>query len=217
MEQDDRKCISLRNISKNYKEKIIFNDLSYDFYFNTCYLLQGDSGIGKSTLLNIIAGYEDVDSGVIIRSNDNMIQYMFQDSMLFSNLTVMENIAIKYYANSEITNWNIEELQKELSVILEKFKIKDLINRKVHKLSGGERQRVALAGMMLTDSSILLLDEPVSNIDPENRKEIINMINEYSSGKVVIIATHDDMPGIKNEVQIKLRNGKIYEKKNDSN
>ena len=89
--------ISLTDIKFEYKDKMIFDDLSYCFSRGR-YMIQGENGGGKSTLLNLIYGYLEPKSGIIKKMDNLHINYLFQDAMLFNNLTVRENILIKCIA-----------------------------------------------------------------------------------------------------------------------
>lgn len=208
--------IKLEHISKNFDEKIILNELDYTFHSNTCYVLQGESGIGKTTLINIIGGYLEADDGTISIPSNMKMDYMFQEEMLFSNLTVAENLAIKYYADVTKEKWDTQFIRKEYGKVLDQFGIDGLLGQKVSSLSGGEKQRVLLASMIISNAQILLLDEPVTKLDQENREQILRMIEKCVQGRIIIIVSHIELD-IKNNLKIlKLENGKLYEKERNS-
>lgn len=208
--------IKLEHISKNFDEKCILNDLNYTFCSNNCYVLQGESGIGKTTLINIIGGYLEADNGTISIPNNIKMDYMFQEEMLFSNLTVAENLAIKYYADATKEKWDTEFIRKEYGKVLDQFGIDGLLGQKVSSLSGGEKQRVLLASMIISNAQILLLDEPVTKLDQENREQILRMIDECVHGRILIIVSHIELDIKKNLKILKLENGKLYEKERNS-
>lgn len=215
MNNQDR-TIKLEKINKGFGEKHVLNDLNYTFCTNACYVLQGESGIGKTTLLNIIGGYLEADSGNVYISDNMKMDYMFQEEMLFSNLTVAENLALKYYADSEKEEWDTQFIEKEYSKVLAQFRIEKLLNQKVNSLSGGEKQRVLLASMIISNAQILLLDEPVTKLDQENREQILKMIEECVKDRIVIIVSHIEL-GLQCNVKIlELEDGKLYEEKSNS-
>lgn len=205
--------ISLDHLSKSYGDRVILNDLNYTFNSSFCYIIQGKSGIGKTTLLNIISGYLRADSGNVHISKNTKIDYMFQDEMLFSNLSVIENLTIKYYADSHINKWNVEKVKTEYIDVLELFKIEDLLECKICELSGGEKQRVILASMIVSKAQILLIDEPITNLDEENRVLIQKIIESCIPNRIIIVVSHIEM-NIKNNVKkLILKNGELYEQK----
>lgn len=205
--------ISLDHLSKSYGDRVILSDLNYTFNSNFCYIIQGKSGIGKTTLLNIISGYLRADSGNVHISKNTKIDYMFQEEMLFSNLSVIENLTIKYYADSHINKWNVEKVKTEYIDILELFKIENLLECKIYELSGGEKQRVILASMIVSKAQILLIDEPITNLDEENRVLIQKIIESCIPNRIIIVVSHIEM-NIKNNVKkLILKNGELYEQK----
>ena len=146
----------------------------------------GPSGAGKTTLLRSIAGFEKPKGSIILndknllntKSNINIathnrnIAYVFQEPSLFSHLTVIENITFATKFNKKIkTNFCLESL-------IEPLQLKSLLQRSTIKLSGGERQRVAIAQALYTNPKILLMDEPLSALDPKSRQDIITVLQK---------------------------------------
>lgn len=203
--------ISLNNICKKYDSKIVLDNVSYTFEKDSCYLLKGSSGIGKTTILNIIGGYIESDSGTVTFSESPKMEYMFQEELLFSKLTVLENIAIKYYASHTDLEWDLSEITRLSADIVSRFELETFLDRPVSSLSGGERQRVVLATMVMSDANILLMDEPVTNLDEENRTIISNLINELVPGRTIIIVSHIDLPQLNNVVKLTLQGGALVE------
>lgn len=203
--------ISICNLTKQYNGKKVLKNVNYEFKENTCYLLKGSSGIGKSTLLNIIGGYLQADSGFVKISENSTIEYMFQEELLFSNLTVLENIAVKYYATHKDDVWNLDQIKETSALLADTFDLTCFLDRKVSSLSGGERQRVVLATMALSGADIYLMDEPVTNLDEENRDIICTLINELSKERTVIIVSHIDLPRLNNVIHLNLIGGELVE------
>ncbi len=181
--------ITVSNISKNYKDKQVLNNISYNFEDKGLYFILGKSGSGKTTLLNIISGNIEPSTGNIIYSNINSIYldsyYIYQDFNLIPSLTVLENIKLVL---------KIKKKTYDESLILDKLKsvgLEELKDSKTKKLSGGERQRLSIVIGLVLESKVIFLDEPTSALDYQNRDSIISYLRELSTNTLVIIATHD--------------------------
>lgn len=194
--------IKLDKISKSYGLKNIFTDFSFEVGKNEKILIMGPSGAGKSTLLNILGTLEKVDKGQTVhfsyknirpQSKESIIllrekiSYLFQNYALIDNETVEKNLelALKFSKDK-----NKEEI---IDDALEKVGLKSYRDRKVYSLSGGEQQRVALARLLIKPSEIILADEPTGNLDFENAKVVMNILDDlYISGKSVVMVSHDE-------------------------
>ncbi|PIC82724.1 ATP-binding cassette domain-containing protein [Sporosarcina sp. P1] len=168
---------------------------------NEIMVLVGPSGSGKTTILNYIAGLTHPDHGLIVSNEriffktgekplparDRQIGYLFQDYALFPHMTVEKNIWFGVKKN-ERKNRNEMILQ-----LLQVLGIKHLLQKYPHQISGGEKQRVALARALATQPSVLLLDEPLSALDKETRKQCqTELLRLHDMWKIpFIIVTHD--------------------------
>lgn len=200
--------IELKNITKKFEDKYIFREINFKFENNNKYIIVGESGIGKTTLLNILCGYTQLDSGAVVKSNNDNIQYLFQDQLLFTNMTVIENLYIKYC--SKIKNClHISNYSNLFMSILNDFSLGELANKKVSLLSGGEKQRVQLAQISLFDPDIILMDEPTSNLDKVNKIKIAQLIDTFFNNKLIIIVSHDDPYIFKNIHIVELKEGRL--------
>ncbi len=193
--------IELKNINKSYSNKYLFKNLDFSIKKGEMVAITGPSGVGKSTLLNIIGLIDKPDSGeVVICSNKNPfdkekvklklfrdnIGYLFQNYALVDNYTVSKNldIALEY-----VKNKNKKRLKEEA---LEKVGLLDKLNNKIFELSGGEQQRVALARLMLKERDIILADEPTGSLDEDNRDIILKLLKQLNDeGKTIVLVTHD--------------------------
>lgn len=167
------------NLSKNFASKNIFNNDSFEFEDRKITYIVGESGIGKTTLLRIIAGLDKSFSGEIIDKSDK-ISYVFQEPRLFPNLSVKDNITLcadtSPYTADEMLN--LVELDNEL-------------NSLPSSLSGGMKMRVALARAIYSNGDIYLMDEPFSALDDDLKDRILPKIFDYLKGKTVIIVSHN--------------------------
>lgn len=199
--------IELRNINKGFDDRIVLENLNYNFYEGNSYALIGASGAGKTTLLNIIGKLEEVDSGDIIVNDINLnnikekdyfknyLSYLFQNFGLIENKSIQENLMLAFVGEK------IGKLEKQqkMNEALKRVHLNVKLNRKIYTLSGGEAQRVALAKTILKDSPIILADEPTASVDQKNSEEIIELILSLKKeNKIIIIATHS--PDIYNQV-----------------
>lgn len=199
--------IELRNINKGFDDRIVLENLNYNFYEGNSYALIGASGAGKTTLLNIIGKLEEADSGDIIVNDINLnnikekdyfknyLSYLFQNFGLIENKSIQENLMLAF-VGEKISKL---EMQKKMNEALKRVHLDVKLNRKIYTLSGGEAQRVALAKTILKDSPIILADEPTASVDQKNSEEIIELILSLKKeNKIIIIATHS--PDIYNQV-----------------
>ena len=199
--------IELRNINKGFDDRIVLENLNYNFYEGNSYALIGASGAGKTTLLNIIGKLEEADSGDIIVNDINLnnikekdyfknyLSYLFQNFGLIENKSIQENLMLAFVGEK------IGKLEKQqkMNEALKRVHLDVKLNRKIYTLSGGEAQRVALAKTILKDSPIILADEPTASVDQKNSEEIIELILSLKKeNKIIIIATHS--PDIYNQV-----------------
>ena len=157
----------------------------------------GQSGAGKSTFLNLIAGFAQPEEGSLLINNIEMrnlpaskrsISSLFQDNNLFPHLSVYQNIAIAIKPNLKLHN----NEKKKIFEIIEYLNLSSKIHSSIGTLSGGERQRVALGRVMSSDKKILLLDEPFSQLDPNLRIEMLELIKKIREKKkiTIIMAIH---------------------------
>ena len=157
----------------------------------------GANGAGKSTMLKLLIGILSAESGKII-INDILINkknlkeirknvgFVFQesDNQLFMN-TVYDDIVFGLRSSKE----SEENIKLKVNTIIEKFQIEKLINKQIYKLSGGEKKIVAIAGIMIMNPEIILMDEVTSSLDPKSRRTVINLIKDLK--ETIVIASHD--------------------------
>lgn len=191
--------IELKNINKNFFENNLFTNFNYQFNIGQSYALIGQSGCGKTTLLNIIGKLEAIDGGEVIVNNTSLnkikekeyfrsyVSYLFQNYGLIENKSIKDNLELSFVGK----NITSKEKIKKMLEALEQVNLNLDINRKIFSLSGGESQRVAIAKTILKDTPIILADEPTASLDEKNRDEIMNLILKLQRNRLIIIATHD--------------------------
>lgn len=198
------KSIEIKNLSKKYGCRCIFEDISFTIEKNEFVALIGPSGSGKSTILNMIGLLEGVDKGIInifgkklpkITSKEamilrrNTINYLFQSFALISDFTVRNNLLYALYFTDLIE----KEKHRKIEEVLEWVNIGHLIDEKVNTLSGGEQQRVALSRTILKPGELVLADEPTGSLDPKSAEKSFSLIEEMKNkyNKTIILVTHD--------------------------
>lgn len=175
--------IKLDNISLSFGDKKIINELSFLFENGKKYAIMGESGIGKTTILGIIAGILKAESGSL-SADGATVAYAFQDDRLFPWLTVLENVTV-------VLNGNKEEKKQKATEILQNIGLGGDINKYPEELSGGMKQRVAIARALAYDADVLLLDEPFRALDETTAKSVAEYLFDMTKDKTVIFVTHD--------------------------
>lgn len=190
--------ISIENVVKRYDKLTIIPDLSIEIKNGEFFTLLGPSGCGKTTLLRMIAGFNTVEGGNIkfdgsvindIPAHKRNIGMVFQNYAIFPHLTVKENVEY----GLKLRKISKDEFNRKVSEILKTVKIDDYKDRLPDKLSGGQQQRVALARAIVIHPSVLLMDEPLSNLDAKLRLEMRSAIRDIQKevGITTVYVTHD--------------------------
>ena len=190
--------IKISHAIKRYGNQTIIPDLSLTVQKGEFFTLLGPSGCGKTTLLRMIAGFNSIEGGTIqfgdriintVHPSQRNIGMVFQNYAIFPHMTVAQNVAFG------LTNRGIskEEIQRRVDEILKVVQIDNLKNRYPHNMSGGQQQRIALARAIVIHPDVLLMDEPLSNLDAKLRIEMRNAIREiqHNVGITTIYVTHD--------------------------
>lgn len=194
--------IELQHIWKQFDSRVIFSDLSLNFQSGMVYALIGDSGCGKTTLLNMLAKLETFDKGEIFYKGNlltsikneefyrNELGYLFQNFGLLESQTIRENLELGMIGKKKNKK---QEKERLLLQALQTVRLDYLsLNQKIYELSGGEAQRVALAKIILKNPPLILADEPTASLDPKNSKEIMEILLELrNANRTIIIATHN--------------------------
>lgn len=177
--------LKIKNLFKSFEEKTIFRDFTYYFQDTGIYALRGESGIGKTTLLRIIAGLDKKYYGTVSGGGLRHVSFCFQEHRLFPHLSALENVLKLSFSEDSYHNKKLtERLLQRLN-----FSESDM-HLKPDELSGGMRQRVAFARAVLKKSKILLLDEPTKELDASLRDTVLEIIAEEAKERLVIFVTH---------------------------
>jgi len=192
--------IRFNNLKKSYGPVDIIHDINLEMENNEFTVFVGPSGCGKSTTLRMIAGLETVTDGQILMDDkdishlepiDRDIAMVFQDYALYPHMDVAKNMSF----GLRLAKYPKEEIEKRISNVADMLGLTPLLKRKPGELSGGQRQRVAMGRALVRDSSTLLMDEPLSNLDAklrgQMRAELAIMRDKIE--KNIIYVTHDQI------------------------
>lgn len=191
-------AVLVQEAVKKYGDFVALNGVDLEMKPGEFYTLLGPSGCGKTTLLRMIAGFNSVDGGKIffddklinnVEAHKRDIGMVFQNYAIFPHLTVAENVAYGLKAKKVPK----DEIERRVDEALDLVQIKQLKNRKPNELSGGQQQRVALARAFVIEPSVLLMDEPLSNLDAKLRVQMRTVIKKLQRrlGITTIYVTHD--------------------------
>ena len=190
--------IHIDNVIKRYGDLTIIPGLAEDIKNGELFTLLGPSGCGKTTLLRMIAGFNSIEGGEI-KFNDKVINdlpahkrnigMVFQSYAIFPHLTVRQNVEY----GLKLRNMSKDEMKQKVDEILDVVKITEYQDRLPERLSGGQQQRVALARAIVIHPSVLLMDEPLSNLDAKLRIEMRSAIRDVQKqvGITTVYVTHD--------------------------
>ena len=205
--------ISVEHLTKSFGQRTVFQDLSLQFTEGKVYALIGNSGCGKTTLLNILAKIEPYEKGSISYKGQELKQikqhhffkrelgYLFQNFGLLENETIAKNLDLGLIGQ-KLT----KKEKKQQEEVLKKVGLAYLaLDQKIFELSGGEAQRVALAKVILKDPPLILADELTAALDPETSQEVMDLLLMLKNqDRIIIIATHNPVIWEKADEVVKL-------------
>ncbi|UVO15032.1 ATP-binding cassette domain-containing protein [Mesomycoplasma ovipneumoniae] len=185
--------IKIENLTKKIDKKIIFYNLNLDIPSRKITFIIGKSGIGKTTLINLIAGFTKKDSGKISFLDENgseikkpLVDVVFQDFNLITNISSENNILIaNNVINRVLDAKELEQQSKYVSIETQQLK------QNVNNLSGGEKQRIAILRSLSRDSDFILLDEPTGNLDFENGISVFENLKNIAKNKTILVVSHN--------------------------
>jgi NitT/TauT family transport system ATP-binding protein len=174
--------IIIKNLTKTYNGKIVLNNLNLTIKSGETSCIMAPSGMGKTTLLRIIMGLEEPDSGSIKGLEDLKISTVFQEDRLCEYLTPINNIKL---VNPTLTD-------QQILGALSSFGLSGCERQKTSELSGGMKRRIAILRAIMAEYDILFLDEPFKGIDINTKETVISEIIKRTKGKTIIFVTHDE-------------------------
>ncbi|HON57808.1 MAG TPA: ATP-binding cassette domain-containing protein [bacterium] len=213
--------IEIIDCSKSY-ENIVLNNVSLKIKDKSFIILKGLSGVGKSTLLNIIAGIVKPDSGIVKVNNIEItelsdsalakfrnanISYIRQTQGLVHWLNIRDNLELPFYIDAQ--DMEKSAIKKMIDSISEQFGITNILKKYPEKISGGQYQRAAIASSIIKSQNIILADEPTNNLDKNNIKILMDIFKKYKSKKTIIIVSHIDIFDELADEILLIENGKI--------
>lgn len=189
--------IAITNITKVFDKTIILKNFTLNIQDGEFVVFAGESGCGKTTLLNMIGALEEPDEGEILIDGENICKrkrkylfYLYKVGFLFQNFALVEEKTVRQ--NLELipkkarTQYTLEES-------LEYVGLSEKADIKIYKLSGGEQQRVAIARLMMKKCDIILADEPTGSLDEKNADIVMRLLHDLNDmGKTVIVVTHNE-------------------------
>ena len=220
--------VEIRELSKIYRQGDInvtaLNSVSLDIVRGEFVVLMGPSGSGKSTLLHIIAGIDRATSGKVLVQGINVanlneseladwrnqnVGFVFQTFNLIPVLTAFENVELPLL----LTKLNSKQRKKQVNTALELVGLADRGHHLPKQLSGGQEQRVAIARALVTDTKLIVADEPTGNLDSNSAQEVLNILQMLSKqlGKTVIMVTHDPKAAAFGSRSIHLEKGELMD------
>ena len=195
--------VTAEHLTKSYTERLIFDDTDFSINEGDKIGIIGVNGTGKSTLLKLVAGLEEPDSGTIVRGRNLTIRYLSQNPVFEKGETILESIIRENDGHDHV--WDFESQAKSM---LNKLGITDH-HEVVDHLSGGQKKRVALASVLLSTADLLILDEPTNHLDSEMAEWLEDYLKRFRGALLMI--THDRyfLDSVTNCI-VELDNGKLY-------
>lgn len=191
--------LEIKNLTKKYADNTIFKSLDLTVQDGEVLSIVGPSGIGKTTLIKILAGLETADSGEIKLNHDVLavdgsrsdakVGLIFQDFNLFPNYSVLDNVALAPISVMKLSKSEARQVAKQL---LETLGMSDKVALYPFQLSGGQKQRVAIARALAMQPQILAYDEPTSGLDEASTRQVAEVVKALKQqGVTQMIITHD--------------------------
>ena len=202
---------------KNTAEAVLYK-INYDFEPGKFYSIIGESGAGKSTLLSLLAGLDSPVEGAIlfegkdIREQGYSYHRMHHISLVFQNYNLIDYL-------SPLENIRLVNKKASKDTLLELGLDESQIKRNVLQLSGGQQQRVAIARSLVSETPVILADEPTGNLDPKTAGDIIELLKSLAekTGKCVIVVTHSKEVAQASDITLELKDKKLTEIRTNSN
>ena len=206
----------LENVTKKYKDKTAIHNISAELHSGQLIGLIGKNGAGKTTLLKLLSTIMKPTSGRILLDDQdivknpnimrNTIGYLPQEVFAYPNLTVLEYLS--YVAS--VKGMRKKEAEKQINILLTNFHLENARNKRMGSCSGGMKQRVGIICALLDNPQIIIIDEPTTGLDPEERIAVRNILSGLSKERIVILSTHivSDIEAVASRL-LMLQNGNL--------
>ena len=173
--------MKITKLCKSYNGEVVLNNLSLTLEEGKRYCLMAPSGSGKTTLFRILMGFETTDSGQIDGLKERKLSAVFQEDRLLEGYTAQENIR---FVTGNL--YSVQELDRLLLRILPA----ESLAKPIREFSGGMKRRTAILRALLAPSDFIIMDEPFTGLDTETKRNVIELIKEYTEGKLLLLSTH---------------------------
>ena len=180
-------CLTVNNVSKSFESSKALKNVSFEIKEGECVVIGGENGSGKTVLMNIIAGLEKADSGVVKAFSRPGLVFQEAETQILGE-TVYEDVCF----GPKNLGWSKEKIAESVHRVLEVTGLTEKADFPARFLSGGEKRRLAVACMLAMDLSIIIFDEPYANLDYSGVKQVNALIKELKAqNKTIIILTHE--------------------------
>lgn len=183
--------IEMKHIQKSYGEQAVLTDFSLSVQDGETVCLMGASGIGKTTLLRILAGLTKPDAGEVVGVQGKKITMVFQEDRLLEWADAFANVELVLGKGAREPKNDLRDMRDFLRAEFDAVGLHDYEGKPVAKLSGGMKRRVAIVRAVCADGELLLLDEPFTGLDEETRNQVADYVKSRAAGRTVIMVTHD--------------------------
>jgi ABC-2 type transport system ATP-binding protein len=208
--------IKFENVSKSFGKTKIIKSLSFELKKGDVAGLLGPNGAGKTTTMRMLTSYYLPDSGRILIDGKNTIKdtiktqkkigYLPENNPLYLDMIVVDYLRM----SANINGMDFKDIENRILQVAKEVDIKDKLSKPIKELSKGYKQRTGLAAALIHDPEILVLDEPTEGLDPNQRKELHELIKKISKDKIILISTHviQEVKAMCNKV-ILINNGEL--------
>ena len=214
--------IEVRNLTKRFGAVTVCNNLNLDIPSGELVALLGPSGSGKTSLLRIIAGLEQPDSGSVlfngqdatdVSARERRVGFVFQHYALFGHMTIFENVAFGLRVRPKATRPSEHAIRAKVTELLKLVQLDWIADRYPHQLSGGQRQRIALARALAVEPEVLLLDEPFGALDAKVRKDLRRWLRQLHDDihLTSVFVTHDQEEALEVSDRVVVMNRGVIE------
>lgn len=212
------KMILVKNLSKDYGDIKALDNINFGISKGEMVALLGPNGAGKTTLMRLLTGYLQPSSGEISIMGMNFcsqpakilqqIGYVPENGPLYGDMTVYEFLRFM----GELRGLKKEQLDEKISSLFSQFELKEVASQKIDTLSKGFKRRVSIAGSLIGEPPILILDEPTEGLDPNQKFTVRQFLKDYSKNNIVIISTHilEEVSALASRVLL-LNHGKLIQ------